>query len=246
MSGHSKWSTIKRKKGAADAKRGKIFSKLAKALMVAARGGADPQFNIRLRAAVDAARSVSMPNDKIDYAIKKGAGQLEGVTLEEVVYEAYGPGGVALYITAITDKKNRTTPEIKKVLSQKGGNLGAPNSVAWQFKRLGVITLPAADASEEKLMEAALEAGAEDLSRQDDVFEIIATPDAFEDVKAAVQAAGFDVATAGIDMVAENPVDVDADVARKNLELIELLDDHDDVQSVSANFNIPREVMAEL
>ena len=246
MAGHSHWAGIKHKKAANDSKRGKIFSKLAKALMVAARGGADPQFNARLRTAVDTAKSVSMPNDKIDYAVKKGAGLLEGASLEEVVYEAYGAGGVALYITAITDKKNRTTPEIKKILSQKGGNLGSQNSVSWQFKRTGIITIKADETDEDRLLEQALDAGAEDVSREDDVYEIQTSPEAFQAVRDALEKADVKLATASIELIAENPVDVDLETARKNMELIDALEDHDDVQTVSANFNIPEEILAEI
>jgi YebC/PmpR family DNA-binding regulatory protein len=246
MSGHSHWATIKHKKDAVDAKKGKVFSKLAKAIMLAARGGPDPDFNGRLRTAVDAARAVSMPGDKITNAIKKGSGQLEGQVIEEVVYEAYGPGGVALFITAITDNRNRTTPEIKKVLEQRGGKMGTPNSVAWQFKKRGFITVPSTAASEDQLMEIVLNAGGDDLTRQDEVFEIITTPEAIEAVKKAVEAAGIKVASASVEVQAENLLEVTDEVARKSLTLIETLEEHEDVQNVAANFNIPKGVLAEL
>jgi YebC/PmpR family DNA-binding regulatory protein len=246
MSGHSHWASIKHKKGAVDAKKGAVFSKLAKAIMLAARGGPDPAFNSRLRTAVDAARAVSMPGDKITNAIKKGSGQLEGQVLEETTYEAYGAGGVALYMTAITDNRNRTTPEIKKILSLKGGTLGTPNSVAWQFKRKGFITVPAAGITEDKLMEVAIEAGAEDLARLEDNFEITTAPEAFDAVKKAVEASGAKIAASSLAMAAENYVDVTDEVARKNLSLIEELEDNEDIQTVTANFNIPKSVLSEL
>ncbi len=246
MAGHSHWAGIKYKKAANDARRGKMFSKMAKALMVAARAGADPQFNARLRQALGEARAVSMPADRIEHAVKKGSGQLEGQSLEEAVYEAYGPGGVALYISAITDNRNRTTPEIRKILSQKNGSLAAQNSVAWQFKRMGIIVIRADGAEEDALLELTLEAGAEDFSREGEVFEIITGPENFEAVKAALEAADIPVRSASVEMVAENLIEVDVEVARRSMELIETLEDHDDVQRVSANFNIPGEVLAEM
>jgi len=247
MSGHSHWSTIKRKKGAADAKRGKMFSKCAKAIIVAARmGGGDPSMNLRLRYAIDDARAVNMPNANIDRAIKKGTGELDdGTLIEEVVYEGYAPGGVAVLAEAMTDNRNRTSSGVSKVFERHGGHLGQPGCVAWMFTQKGVVTVTGFD-DEERLMDVALSAGAEDLAETDDGFEVIAALDAFENVKAALQEAGIGIEQAEISQVPQNYVSLAETDARKVLALLEDLDDHDDVQKVHSNFDIAPEVLEKI
>jgi len=246
MSGHSHWATIKRKKGAADAKRGKMFSKCAKAIIVAARmGGGDPSMNVRLRYAIDDAKAVNMPNVNIERAIKKGTGDVEGVHIEEVVYEGYGPGGVAILAEAMTDNRNRTSSEVTKVFERHGGSLGGPNCVAYMFSQKGVITVTGVE-DEETLMDVALGAGAEDISETDDGFEVIVLPDAFEAVKKALADAGFTVERAEISQVPQTFVPLGEADARKVLALLEGLEDHDDVQKVHSNFDVAPDVLAKI
>jgi len=247
MSGHSKWSSIKHKKAAVDAKRGKIFTKLIREIMVAARtGGGDPNTNPRLRTAVSAARTANMPSDNIERAIKKGTGDLEGVHYEEVHYEGYGPHGVAIFVQCLTDNKNRTASEIRNIFSKKGGSLAGAGSVAWIFEKKGLIVIPQAQVGEERLMELALQAGAEDLSTSNDKFEIVTGPANFETVKENLEKAKIPLESADLTLIPKNEVSLAPDKARAVLGLIEALEDHDDVQNVYANFEIPDEVMKEL
>ena len=247
MSGHSKWSTIKHKKAATDARRSKLWSKLSRYVTIAARGGGNPDDNPRLRLAVDKARAANMPKDTIDKAIKKGTGELAGETFEEVVYEGYGPGGVAIMCQVVTDNRNRTSPEIKKLFERRGGNLGAPNSVAWQFHSKGVITIDKSAISEDALMEIALENGADDVTTQGDVFEVTCDPDVFSQFKSALEAADIPLQSADITLVADTLLQPpDLDTARKILNLLDDLDEHDDVANVSSNCDLPDELMAEL
>jgi YebC/PmpR family DNA-binding regulatory protein len=247
MAGHSHWAGIKHKKALIDNKRGKLWSKLSKAIIVAAKmGGPDPEMNLRLRYAINDAKAVSMPKDNIDRAVKKGAGELEGAQLEEVVYEGYGPNGVAVLCETLTDNRNRTAPEVRKAFEICGGKLGATNCVAWMFDRKGLILLNKNDIGEEPLMELALESGADDVKLEGDQYQVTCDPDAFTDVITAIDAAGLTPASQEFTRLPQDTVDLDLDTARQVLKLMEMLDDHDDVQSVSANFNIPDDVMAEL
>jgi YebC/PmpR family DNA-binding regulatory protein len=247
MAGHSHWAGIKHKKALIDNKRGKLWSKLAKAIIVAAKmGGGDPDSNIRLRTAIADAKAVSLPKDNIERAIKKGTGELDGGNVEEVIYEGYGPGGVAVMCDIMTDNRNRTAPEIRKLFEVHGGKLGATNCVAWMFDRKGLFVVPADQVQEEKLMEAALEAGADDVQRSGDKFEVTCDPDAYSNVAEALEAAGIAVETNEITRIPSNTVDLDTDTARKVLKLMEALDEHDDVQNVSSNFNIPDDALAEI
>jgi YebC/PmpR family DNA-binding regulatory protein len=248
MAGHSAWSNIKHRKGRQDAARGKLWSKLSKAIIVAARmGGPDPDANLRLRYAINDAKAVSMPKDNIERAIKKGIGELEGGDIEEAIYEGYGAGGVAVMCEIATDNRKRTAPEIRKIFESHGGKLGATNCVAWMFERKGVITIPAAKTSEEQLMEVALEAGADDIRSEGDRFVVVCSPDSFTAVQDALQAAGIEAESKELTRLPTNTVEItDLDTARSVLKLMEALDDHDDVQSVSSNFNIPEEAMAAL
>ncbi len=246
MSGHSKWSSIKHKKAARDAKRGKIFTKLIKEITIAARlGGGDLNANPRLRTAVATAKAQSMPNDNIERAIKKGTGELGGGQLEQVVYEGYGPGGVALIMEALTDNRNRTVSEIRFIMSKHGGNLGEAGCVAWMFKKRGVITIDRNAVDEDRLMEVALETGADDVTSDADSFQVISPLDSFSAVREAIEKAGIPVANAEVTMLPENTVKVTGHQAEQLLKLLEELEDHDDVQSVSANFDIDEEVMAQ-
>ena len=249
MSGHSKWSTIKHKKARTDAKRGKVFSKLVKEIMVAAKmGGSDINGNPRLRTAVDKAKGENLPADNIDRAIKKGAGELQGVTYEEGVYEGYGPGGVAVLVTYMTDNKNRTASEVRHSFTKHGGNLGQSGSVAWMFEKKGFFTFDMAKFTEESLMETAIEAGAEDFltNKDDELFEIYTDPVEFHSVKSVFDEAGLKYDGADISMIPKTSVKVDGKQARRVLALLEELEDLDDVQSVDANFDIPSEEMAEV
>lgn len=244
MSGHSKWSTIKHKKAAKDAKKGKLFTKLIKEITVAARmGGGDINANPRLRTAVLTARAASMPTDNIDRAIKKGIGELEGVTYEEIQYEGYGPGGAAILAHVLTDNKNRTVSEIRRLFTKHGGNMGEAGCVAWMFEKKGLITIEKAHIDEDRLMGVVLDAGAEDVKDEDDMFEVLTTVDDFERVKERLESEKIPVASAVVTMVPKNTVDVDEKNVEQILKLTEELEDHDDVQSVSANFNIPSELM---
>jgi YebC/PmpR family DNA-binding regulatory protein len=247
MAGHSHWAGIKHKKAVVDAKRGKLWSKLSKQIIVAAKmGGGDPDMNIRLRTAINDAKAVSLPKDNIDRAIKKGIGELDGGNVEEVIYEGYGPGGVAVMCDIMTDNRNRTAPELRKVFEVHGGKLGATNCVAYLFERKGLFVLSAANVDEERVMEVAMEAGAEDIRHEGEVFEITCNPDVYSDVGAALDAAEIPVESREITRIPTNTVDLDLETSRKILKLMEALDDHDDVQSVSANFNMPEEALAEM
>jgi YebC/PmpR family DNA-binding regulatory protein len=247
MSGHSKWSSIKHKKAARDAKRGKLFTKLIKEITIAARlGGGDQNANPRLRTAVTAAKTQSMPNDNIDRAIKKGTGELGGGQLEDIVYEGYGPGGVAIMLEALTDNRNRSVAEIRFIFSRHGGNLGESGCVAWMFKKRGIITVEKDAADEDKLLELALEAGADDLQSDSDAFQVMTAPDRFAAVRDAIEKAGIVIAHAEVTMVPENTVPISGHAAEQVLKLVEELEDHDDVQSVSANFDISDEEMAQI
>jgi YebC/PmpR family DNA-binding regulatory protein len=244
MSGHSKWSTIKHKKAAKDAKKGKLFTKLIKEITVAARmGGGDINSNPRLRTAVMAARAQSMPNDNIERAVKKGTGELEGVSYEEIQYEGYGPGGAAILAQVLTDNKNRTVSEIRRLFSKHGGNLGETGCVAWMFGKKGLITIEKSQIDEDRLMAIALDAGAEDVREEDEIFEVVTSADDFEKVKERLDTEQVALQSAQVTMVPKNTVDVDAKHVEQILKLTEELEDHDDVQSVSANFNIPTELM---
>jgi YebC/PmpR family DNA-binding regulatory protein len=245
MSGHSKWHSIKHKKGALDAKRGKLFTKFIKEITVAARsGGGDPEGNARLRKAIADAKAGNMPNDTIDRAIRRGTGEEEGVNYEEITYEGYGPGGVALLIQSMTDNRNRTVAEIRHLFSKNGGNLGESGSVGWMFDKKGYIVVDKAAKSEEELFELAIDAGADDLRDDEDTFEILTSPDAFEGVLAAVKAAGIEPQAAEVEMVPQNYIRLEGADARQMLKLMEALEDHDDVQKVSANFDISEADMA--
>ena len=248
MSGHSKWHTIKHKKGAADAKRGKIFTRLIKELSVAARhGGGDPGMNPRLRTIIADAKAANMPRENIERAIRRGTGEEPGVSYEEITYEGYGPGGVALMIESVTDNKNRTVGEIRHLLGKYNGNLAAENSVAWMFTRKGQVFVEKDKADEEKLLNAVLEAGGDDMNDDGDTWEIMCAPETFEAVRDAVKALGVEPASAQVAMVPQNYVKLEGSDARTMLKLMEMLDDHDDVQRVWANFDIEeKEIEASL
>lgn len=245
MSGHSKWSTIKRKKGANDAKRGKIFTKLIKEITIAAKmGGGDPEGNPRLRSAVTAAKSENMPKDNIDRAIKKGTGDLDGAVYEEILYEGYGPGGVAVLVETMTDNKNRTVADIRHYFAKSGGNLGESGCVGWMFDKKGTISVDKEGVTEEELMDLALEAGAEDVVEEEDSFQIITAPEAFNDVVEQLEKANVKFSEATMSMIAQNTIDVaEEKTARSLLRLLDNLEDHDDVQKVHANFDIADELM---
>jgi YebC/PmpR family DNA-binding regulatory protein len=248
MSGHSKWSTIKRKKGAVDAKRGKIFGRLAKEITVAARlGGGDPGGNPRLRAAIAAARAENMPNDNITRAIKRGSGEGGGAALEEVTLEGYGPAGVALMVESLTDNKNRTVSDVRYLLTKYGGNLGEPGCVAWMFDKKGVIVFDREGADEDQLLEAALECGAEDLQGDDSQFEVLTDPSNFLEVKDALEARGLKPVLAELQLRPKTTVRIEEEKsAQQVLKLVELLEEHDDVNDVFANFDIPDQLLEAL
>ncbi len=244
MSGHNKWSTIKHKKGAADAKRGKLFSKLIKEITIAARmGGGDPEANPRLRTAVNAARAANMPKENINKAIKRGTGEIAGVNYEEVSYEGYGPGGVAVLVEALTDNKNRTVAEVRHIFDKYNGNLGETGCVSWMFDKKGVIVLKADGLTEDDVMEVALEAGAEDVQHDGQTFEITTEPSEFETVRLAVEEKGWDVDFAELTMVPQNTVKLEGKKAEQMLKMMDALDDNDDLQRVFANFDISEEEM---
>lgn len=248
MSGHSKWSTIKHKKGAADAKRGKIFTKIIKEITIAARtGGGDVDGNSRLRQAIAAAKAENMPKDNIEKAIKKGTGELEGgAAYEEVTYEGYGPGGVAVLVDVMTDNKNRTVAEIRHIFSKHGGNLGENGCVAWMFEKKGNIVVSKDDVDEDRLMECALEAGAEDVAESESEYEVITEPGIFENVRSAMDEAEIKYILAEISMIPQNTVKLEEDKANQMLKLMEKMEDNDDVQHVYANFDISDEIMEKL
>ncbi|MFP3937045.1 MAG: YebC/PmpR family DNA-binding transcriptional regulator [Phycisphaerae bacterium] len=246
MAGHSHWARIKRKKGANDAKRGRLWSKLARKIIVAAReAGGDPAENLQLRYAIEDAKDANMPNDNIDRAIKKGVGDIGGASYEAVVYEGYGPGGVAFMVECLTDNRNRTAPEMRKIFERSDGQLGQSNCVAWMFSRKGSFVVSSEQGDEDTLMELALEHGAEDVTPEGDLFEITCDPSVYQDLKHALAEAGIETVSAEVALVPLNTVTVEGTQARKVLQLMEELEDHDDVQSVYANFNVPDNVMAE-
>ena len=246
MSGHSKWSTIKHKKAALDKKRGKAWSKLSRAIIMAAKAGGNPADNPTLRLAVDKAKADNMPKDTIEKAIKKGTGELQSASYEDVLYEGYGTGGVAVMCKAVTDNRNRTSAEIKKIFERAGGNLGAPNCVAFQFKQKGVIVVAKDKADEDRIMEVAIEAGAEDVESSEHIHEIICAADALEDVRKAITDAGIEPESADLSLVADNIISLDLVRARKVMRLIDALDEHDDVEAVYSNSTIPDDVVAQL
>ena len=246
MSGHSKWSTIKHKKGAADAKRGKLFSKLSRSIMVAAKeGGADPATNLALQNAIDKARSYSMPKDNIERAIAKGSGEGgDGAIFETVVYEGYGPEGVAVIVEALTDNRNRTASDVRHLFSKHGGNLGATGAVAWQFERRGVVLIGADGVDEDDLVLAAAEAGADDVERDGEIFAVSSAPDLLAIVREALEGAGFAIESAELSMIPKVTVAIDEEsTAKQVVRLVEGLEDNDDVQDVYANFDIPEAVL---
>jgi len=245
MSGHSKWHTIKHKKGATDAKRGKIFTKMIKEITVAARtgGSGDVDSNARLRKAVNDAKAVNMPNDTIDRAVKRGTGQLEGVAYDEITYEGYGPSGVAVLVETMTDNRNRTVAEIRHIFSKNGGNMGESGSVAWMFDKKGYIVVDKAAKSEDELFEIAIEAGADDMQDEGDVFEIFTAPDTFEAVAEALKTSGIEPQAAEISMIPQNYIALTGQDAKTMMKLYDALDDNDDVQKVYANFDIDESEM---
>ena len=244
MSGHSKWSTIRHKKAALDAKRGKVFTKLIKELTVAARlGGGDPEGNPRLRSAITAARSANMPADNIKRAIQKGTGALPGVSYEEVAYEGYGPGGVAILIETLTDNRMRTTPEMRHLFTKHNGNLGEPNSVAWMFEKKGRVSVPRSAADEDRLMELGLEAGADDLQEEDDCYVVYTSPTALPAVQQALERAEVSIQQAGLVREPQNTVHLEGGKAEQCLRLLEALEDQDDVQNVYANLEVDNEAL---
>jgi YebC/PmpR family DNA-binding regulatory protein len=239
MSGHSKWATIKRKKAVLDAKKGKIFTKLIKEITIAAReGGGDPSGNPRLRLAVDNAKAQNMPQDNIDRAIKKATGELEGVTYHELTYEGYGPAGVALLVEVATDNKNRTVAEVRHIFSKNGGSLGETGSVAWMFDRKGVISLPSEGKKEDDVMEVILESGADDLSVEEDFFEVQTSVESFETVRKALVEKEYKIDNASLQWIAKNLIEVKGEDAEKVMRIIESLEDIDDVQNVYSNADI--------
>ena len=245
MSGHSKWHTIKHKKGALDAKRGKIFTKIIKEITVAARtgGSGDVEANARLRKAVNDAKAQNMPNDTIDRAIKRGTGELEGVNYEEITYEGYGIGGVAVLVETMTDNRNRTVAELRHLFSKNGGNLGEAGSVAWMFDKKGLIIVDKEAKSEDELFEIAIEAGAEDMQDEGEVFEIYTSPETYDAVDEAVKKAGIEPQASELSMVPQNYIKLEGDDAKKMLKLYEAIEDNDDVQNLYANFDIDESEM---
>ena len=248
MAGHSHWAGIKHKKAANDAKRGKVWSKIARIIIMAAKaGGGDPGQNLTLRYAIDKAKAANMPKDTIEKAVKKGTGELGGITYEEVLYEGYAPGGVAIMIDGLTDNRNRTAPEIKKIFEKRGGSLGASGCVNWMFKKKGLITVKADAIDEDTLMDIVLSAGAEDMENAGEIYEITCQPDAYNELKTALEEKEIPIETSELSMVPDTTVAVnDADTARKILNLMEDFEDHDDVQEVYANFDIPDEILQEV
>jgi YebC/PmpR family DNA-binding regulatory protein len=247
MSGHSHWATIKHKKGAIDAKRGKLFSKLSRAIIIAARhGGGDPETNLKLRYAIDKARGVSMPKDNIERAIKRGTGEVEGLVFEEITYEGYGPGGVAILVEVLTDNRNRTASEIRKIFERAGGKLGSAGCVGYLFERKGLFSIDANAIDEDSLMEISLEAGADDMKRAGSTFDITCDPAVFNQVQETLKAKKLTPVSAEISQVAKAPRDVDTETGKKVLRLMEALDDHDDAQNVYSDVNISEEMVAQV
>ncbi len=247
MAGHSHWARIKRAKSVTDARRGRLWSKLSRAIIVAARqGGGDPDMNLTLRYAIDAAKDANMPKDTIERAIKKGSGEGGEADFVELIFEGYGPGGAAIICTALTDNRNRTAPEIKKIFENRGGNLGATNSVAWMFEQRGVFLISAENVDEDTLTNIALETGADDVQAMEGAFELTCDPAVFGDVRKALDEAGIKPESASVSMVAANNVALGGDQAEKIMALIDALEDHDDTQNVYSNFEISDEDMARL
>ena len=246
MSGHSKWATIKHKKGALDAKRGKIFTRLIKEITIAARAGGDPDGNPRLRTAVAAAKAENMPADNIKRAIQRGTGALPGAVYEEITFEGYGPGGVAVIVEATTDNRNRAVSEIRHAFSKNGGNLGEPNSVKFMFQKKGLIAIAKEKADEEKLMNIVLEAGGDDLSDEGDSWEILTEPQAFDAVAQAVRDAGIEPDVAEVTMIASTYTKLEGTTANQMMRLLEALEDHDDVQNVYSNFDMDSQQVEEI
>jgi YebC/PmpR family DNA-binding regulatory protein len=246
MAGHSPWANIKHRKAAVDAKRGKLWTKLSKAIIVAAKGGgSDPETNLRLRYAINDAKAVSMPKDNIERAIKRGTGEIAGGEVEEVLYEGYGPGGAAILCEIMTDNRNRTAAEVRKIFDTYSGKLGGTNCVAWMFERKGLVLIAANKVDEEKLMEIVLDVGADDLKRAGDTFQVTCPPEAFNAVTEALAKAGIEPDSKQLTRIPSNTVEIgDVETAKNVLALMDALDDHDDVQSVAANFTIPEEAMA--
>lgn len=244
MAGHSHWAGIKHKKAIIDAKRGKLFSKLARRIIVAAKtGGGDPNMNLALKYAIDDAKKSNMPGDNIDRAVKKGSGDLDGANYQEIVYEGYGPSGVAVLLHVLTDNRNRTVGELRRIFDRKGGNLGASGCVAWMFDARGVLSFPAESVAEETLLEAALEAGADDVAAEGDMRLVLCDPKNLEAVRSALTEAGHEPDTVEVRQIPQTMVELEAESARKVLELCEELDEQDDVQNVYANFDIPEDVL---
>jgi len=248
MSGHSHWAGIKYKKAALDAKRGKAWSKISRMIIVAAKqGGGDPSANLTLRYAIDKAKGANMPKDTIEKAIKKGTGKLEGTSFEEVLYEGYGLNGIAIMVEALTDNRNRTGPEVKRIFEKHGGSLGTSGCVNWMFTKKGLITVNAANANEEQLLEIALGAGADDMQAEEEVFEITCDPGAYEELKKALQEKEIPIEVAEISMVPQSTIDIsDEHTARRIISLMEAFEDHEDVQNTYANFNISEEIIAQI
>jgi len=248
MAGHSKWANIKHKKEKEDARRGKLFTKLSRQITVAAReGGPDPAANARLRLAIEKARAVNMPMENIERAIKRGTGELEGANYEELIYEGYGPGGVAIMLEIMTDNRNRTASEVRHLFSRYGGNLGETGCVAWMFERRGLITIDRRSVQDEDaLLLAAAEAGADDVKSNDDQFEVYTDPDVLEQAKEYLTQAGYTIASAGLTMIPKTSVQVVGEDAARLMKLLDALEDHDDVQEVYANFDVPDEVLQAL
>src|SRR5947209_4959251 len=246
MSGHSKWATIKHKKGALDAKRGKIFTRLIKEITMAAKSGGDPEKNPRLRGAVAAAKAENMPADNIKRAIQRGTGELPGVTYEEITFEGYGPGGVAILVEVSTDNRNRTVSEIRHAFGKNGGNMGEAGSVGWMFHKKGDIVVPKSAAKEDDLMNIILEAGADDLKDDGDNWELVTEPSAYETVLEAVKKAGIEPASSSVSMIPQNYLKVEGSNASTMIRLMEALEDHDDVQNVHSNFDIDQKLLEEV
>ena len=247
MSGHSHWATIKHKKGAIDARRGKLWSKLSRAIIIAARhGGGDPSMNLKLRYAIDKARQVSMPKDNIERAIKRGTGELGGEHIEEITYEGFGPGGVAIMVDVVTDNRNRTAGEIRKIFERGGGKMGSAGNVAFRFERKGLFSVNADATDEDTLMGIALDAGADDMKRAGSTFEITCDPSVFNKVQEALQKNNLATVVSEISQLPKAPIDADKETAQKVLRLHDALDDHDDVQNVYSDLNMSEELMAEV
>ncbi|MFV0421239.1 YebC/PmpR family DNA-binding transcriptional regulator [Oleidesulfovibrio sp.] len=246
MAGHSKWKNIQHRKGRQDAKKSKAFTKVAKEIIIAAKGGGDPASNSRLRSAIAAAKAVNLPKDKIDTAIKKGTGELAGGDIFELVYEGYGPGGIAFLIEVATDNKNRTVAEVRHILTKSGGSMGEAGCVGWMFDKKGVLTFTKESYTEDQLMEIGLEAGCDDVVDEGDSWAVHVDPSSFEDAKAAFEAAGATAESIELASIPQNTIEVDADAAKKLLRLVDALEENEDVQNVFANFDIPEAVLAEL